>query len=255
MFRKRNTRKRRVEALAGFWRVGVVSWPPQDPEPGAAPDEPSTGADRATVGRFAEAVATEEQLLVGVEARVEEEREKLARFMELFERRHAMYEEQAELRRERVLTERRIRALEAREERERRRAERRVVSADGSRRGRPVRVEVDDGAWAVLKLEALHRRVWLVWWVGELVRVEVDSLAAGSESGPPSSRRRRSPGEGDPVLRRRFLRVDVDDDRWAALRAAATEAGLTVGRYVGELAEAAAYEVGWRCAASPDSRS
>jgi hypothetical protein len=42
-------------------------------------------------------------LLVGVEARVEEEREKLARFRELFERRHALYEEQAELRRERVL--------------------------------------------------------------------------------------------------------------------------------------------------------
>jgi hypothetical protein len=192
---------------------------------------------------------------VGVEARVEEEREKLAQFKELFERRHALYEEQAELRRQRTLTERRIRAVEQREERERRRAERRVVSADGSRRGRPVRIEVDDGAWAVLKREAAVRRVWLVWWLGDLVRVEAESIAAGEVSGPPSSRRRRSPGEGDPTSRRRFLRVDVDDDRWAALRAAAMETPLTVGRYVGELAEAAAYELGWRAAASPDIRS
>jgi hypothetical protein len=189
-------------------------------------------------------------LLVGVEARVDEEREKLAQFKELFERRHALYEEQAELRRQRVLTERRIRALEQRVERERRRAERRVVSADGSRRGRPVRIEVDDVAWAVLKREAVQRRVWLVWWLGDLIRVESDALVAGSVTGRPSSRRRRSPGEGDPMPRRRFLRVDVDDDRWAALGAAAMEAGLTVGRYVGELAEAAAYELGWRSAAS-----
>ena len=225
--------------------------PPRAEQP-ASPYGGPTG-DRSVPGRWAEAVATEEQLLVGVEARVDEEREKLARFRELFERRHALYEEQAELRRQRMLTERRIRALEQRVERERRRAERRVVSADGSRRGRPVRIEVDDGAWAVLKLEAVRGRVWLVWWLGELVRVEVDALAAGSVSGPPSSRRRRSPGEGDPLPRRRFLRVDVDDDRWAVLRAVAMAAGLAVGRYVGELAEAAAYEAGWRCTASPDS--
>lgn len=219
------------------------------PEPPPSPYGRSTG-DRSVPGRWAEAVATEERLLVGVEARVEEEREMLALFRELFERRHALYGEQAELRRERVLTERRIRALEQRVERERRRAERRVVSADGSRRGRPVRIEVDDEAWALLKREAVQRRVWLVWWLGELVRVEVEELASGEVSGRPASRRRRSPGEGDPVPRRRFLRVDVDDERWAGLRAAATEAGLTVGRYVGELAEAAAYEAGWRCAAT-----
>lgn len=226
---------------------------PERPDPPESPYGPSTG-DSSVPGRWAEAVATEEQLLVGVEARVDEEREKLARFRELFERRHALYEEQAELRRQQVLTERRIRALEQRVERERRRAERRVVSADGSRRGRPVRIEVDDQAWAVLKREAVQRRVWLVWWLGDLVRVESDALAAGSVSGPPSTRRRRSPGEGDPLPRRRFLRVDVDDDRWAGLRAAAVEAGLTVGRYVGELAEAAAYDAGWR-AASPEGRS
>jgi hypothetical protein len=189
-------------------------------------------------------------LLVGVEARVDEEREQLARFRELFERRHALYEEQTELRRQRVLTERRIRALEQRVERERRRAERRVVSADGARRGRPVRIEVDDVAWAVLKREAVQRRVWLVWWLGELVHVEVEALAAGSVSGRPSTRRRRSPGEDDPQPRQRFLRIDIDDERWSAFRAAALDVELGVGRYVGELAEAAAHEVGWR-AGSP----
>ncbi len=226
---------------------------PTRPEPPASPYGRSSG-DRSVPGRWAEAVATEERLLVGVEARVEEEREKLAQFKELFERRQALYEEQSQLRRERVLTERRIRALERRVDRERRRADRRAVSADGSRRGRPVRIEVDDEAWAVLKREAVQRRVWLVWWLGDLVRVESDALAAGSVSGRPSSRRRRSPGEGDPMPRRRFLRIDVDDDRWAGLRAAATEAGLTVGRYVGELAESAAYDAGWR-AASLEGRS
>ena len=187
---------------------------------------------------------------MGVEARVEEEREKLARFRELFERRHALYEEQAELRRQRVLTERRIRALEQRVERERRRAERRVVSADGSRRGRPVRIEVDDEAWAILKREAVQRRLWLVWWLGDLVRVEVEALAAGKVSGPPSSRRRRSPGEVDPQPRQRFLRSDVADDLWLQLRAAAFGSGLTVGRYVGEFAEAVAYAAAWRAGAA-----
>jgi hypothetical protein len=191
-------------------------------------------------------------LLVGVEARVEEEREKLARFRELFERRHALYEEQTELRRQRVLTERRIRALEQRVERERGRAERRVVSADGSRRGRPVRIEVDDEAWAVLKREAVRRRLWLVWWLGDLVRVEVEALAAGKVSGRPSSRRRRSPGEVDPQPRQRFLRIDVADSLWLELRAVALGSGVTVGRYLGELAEAVAYDAGWRAGAAAD---
>ncbi|MFN7148989.1 MAG: hypothetical protein ACK4V6_05870 [Microthrixaceae bacterium] len=175
-----------------------------------------------------------------------EESEKLARFKELFERRHALYVEQAELRRERLRTEQRIRALEQRVERERRRAERRVVSADGSRRGRPVRIDVDDEAWAALKREAVRRRLWLVWWLGDLIRIEVEALEAGEVSGRPSTRRRRSPGEVESEPRQRFLRVDVHDDHWSAFRAAALDVGLTVGRFIGELAEVAAYESGWR---------
>ena len=179
---------------------------------------------------------------------------KLARFKELFQQRHALYEEQAWLRRERLQMEQKVRALEQRAERERLRSERLAASSDGSRRGRPVRVEVDPEAWAVVKREAVRLRVWLVWWVGDLVRIEVDSLAAGEVSGRPSTRRRRSPGEETLQPRRRFLRIDVGDEHWIAFRAAALDVDLGVGRYVGELAEAAAYDVGWRArpAGEPD---
>ena len=118
---------------------------------------------------------------------MEEERAKLARFKELFERRHALYEEQAWLRRERFQVEQKVLALERRAERERRRLERRAGSADGSRRGRPVRIDVDDEAWAALKREAVRRRLWLVWWLGELIRIEVEALEAGQVSGRPST--------------------------------------------------------------------
>lgn len=190
---------------------------------------------------------------MAAEVRVEEERVKVARFTELLERRRGLCEEEARLRRDRLRVEQKVRALEQRAEREQRRSERLVVSADGSRRGRPVRIAVDDGAWAALKIEAVRRRVWLVWWVGDLVRIEVDAFAAGEVSGRPSARRRRSPGEDGPQPRRRFLRIDVDDDHWNDFRARACGLELTVGRYVGELAEAAAHHTGRRVG-GPGSR-
>lgn len=115
-----------------------------------------------------------------------------------------------------------------------------------------MRIAVDPDAWATLKREAVRRRLWLVWWIGEMVRIELDALAADEVSGRPSTRRRRSPGEDDPQPRQRFLRIDIDDERWSAFRAAALDVELGVGRYVGELAEAAAHEVGWR-AGSPET--
>lgn len=198
-----------------------------------------------------ESIASEEQLIVDVEAQLEAERVTLARFKELYERRYELHEEQAQLRRDRIQAERRISALEQRTAREERRSERLATSQDGSRRGRAVRIEVDDGAWAAVKREAVRRQLWLVWWIGDLVRVEVEALAAGEVSGRPSTRRRRSPGEADPTPQQRFLRIDVDDGHWSALRAAALDLGLTVGRYVGELTEAEAYGCGWRAAVSP----
>lgn len=225
-----------------------MSWPSHDHEPPPASVRRSGGSGWSSPERLGEAIADEERLLVGVEARVEEERAKLARFKELFERRHELYEEQTWLRRERFQVEQKVLALERRAERERRRLERRAVSEDGSRRGRPVRIDVDDKAWAALKREAVKRRLWLVWWVGDLIRIEVEELEAGEVSGRPSTRRRRSPGEVESKPRQRFLRVDVDDDHWSAIRAAALDVELTVGRYVGELTEAVAYERGWRAA-------
>jgi len=112
-----------------------------------------------------------------------------------------------------------------------------------------VRIDVDEEAWATVKREAVRQRLRLVLWLGDLVRIEVEGLAAGQVTGTPASRRRRSPGEGEPTPFRRFVRVDVDDDHWLDLRAAALDAEVSVGRYVGELAEAVAYEAGWRATA------
>lgn len=127
--------------------------------------------------------------MVDVEQRVEEERAKLARFKELFGRRHELYAEQAWLRRERIQTEQKLRALEQRAEREERRSEQLVASADGSRWGRPVRIEVDDEAWATVKREAVRQRLWLVWWICDLVCIEVEALDAREVSGQPSTQR------------------------------------------------------------------
>lgn len=59
---------------------------------------------------------------------------------------------------------------------------------------------------------------------------------------------------GRPGRSGRPVRIDVDDEHWGVVRVAAVDVGLTVGRYVGELVEAAAYEVGWRAGASPGSQ-
>lgn len=130
-----------------------------------------------------------------------------------------------------------------------RRVERLGTRQGGPRRGRAVRIDVDDGAWATVKREAVRRRLWLVWCLGDLIRIEVGDLVVGEVTGTPTSRRRRSPGEGEPAPRRRFVRVEVYYDLWLDLRAGALDAGVTVGRYVGELAEAVAHEAGWRAAA------
>ena len=244
--RKRHQRKQRVEARAASERRRFVNGAlPRDVLP-AGSSRRSRGLVGSSSAGLGEAIAAQERLTVDAEDRVEEERVKLAHFKELLVRRHELYEEQDRLRRERLQMEQKVRALEQRAEREQRRSECRAASVDGSRRGRAVRIVVDPDAWAAVKREAVRRRVWLVCWIGDLVRIEVDAFAAGEVSGQPSARRRRSPGEDDPQPREQFLRIDVDDDHWNDLRATSLDVGLTVGRYVGELAEAAAYETGWR---------
>ena len=82
--------------------------------------------------------------------------------------------------------------------------------------------------------------------MGELVRFELSQLAAGTASGRPSSRRRRSPGEGEPSPRQRFLRIQVDDEAWKAFRLASVDLGVSSARYLGEIAEGEAHRLGWR---------
>lgn len=86
----------------------------------------------------------------------------------------------------------------------------------------------------------------MAWTIGELVKRELDSLAGGEVSGPPGTRRRRSPGSGAPTPRRRFTRIHVTDEEWVAVRSQASATSRTAARYVGELVEAEAFRLGWR---------
>lgn len=74
----------------------------------------------------------------------------------------------------------------------------------------------------------------------------MDGIASGDLVGLPESRRRHGPGEGDPTQRQHALRVFIDEDRWPEFVTLARHSGLTVGRYLGQLVEAAAHETGWR---------
>lgn len=191
-------------------------------------------------------VVEAEAELAEAEERLANEQAKVARLNDLIEQRSALLRQVDALQRERVAAELEARSVEKRLAYQQRRVERLGTRQDGPRRGRAVRIEVDDEAWATVKREAVRQRLWLVWWLGDLVRIEAEGLANGTLTGSPASRRRRSPGEGQPTPRRRFVRIDVEDDIWLDLRAAAFGAGLTAGRYVGELAEARANELGWR---------
>lgn len=136
---------------------------------------------------------------------------------------------------------------------ERARLRRREEPGIGSRRS--AHVWVEPGAWAVIKRVGLER--WKS--AAEMLTEIVESDAAntqGTDSDPRrgNKRRRRSPGEGDPVPQHRVMRLDCDDECWHLIRLAADTAGSTVGRYVGQLIETAAHEHGWRAPVSgPES--
>jgi hypothetical protein len=250
--RERNVRKQGVEACAAADRGAVVSWDQRWRTPPEMKARHREG-ERLRRERLDLDVLEAEEELAEAEERLANEQAKVARLNELIDQRSALLRQVDALQRERVAAELEARAVEKRLAYQQRRVERLGTRRDGPRRGRPVRVEVDGEAWAAVKREAVRRRVWLVWWLGDLVCVEVKALAAGEVAGTPGSRRRRSPGEGDPEPRRRFVRIDVDDDCWLALRSAAVEAGLSAGRYVGELVEIEAREVGWRAALSAEA--
>lgn len=237
-----------MEAGAAAERIIVVSWDQRWRTPPEMKARHREG-ERLRRERLDRDVVEAEEELAEAEDRLANEQAKVARLNELIEQRSEVLRQVDVLQRERVSAELGARAVEKRLAYQQLRVERLGARHDGPRRGRSVRIDVDDEAWATLKREAVRRRLWLVRWLGDLVRVEVEGLAAGEVSGTPASRRRRSPGEGEPQPRRRFVRIDVDDARWLELRSAALGAGLPVGRYVGELAEVVAYEAGWRASA------
>ena len=164
----------------------------------------------------------------------------------LLTRKRELLAEISRMQRARTEAEKETRAAERRLEFERRRFERLGQRRNGPRDGRPVRVDVDDDAWAVLQRDVVAQGTYLIWRMGELVRFEMDQLTAGNLSGRPSSRRRRGPGEGEPSPRQRFLRIQVDDARWKDFRLAAVDLGVSSARYLGEIAEAEAHRLGWR---------
>ena len=123
---------------------------------------------------------------------------------------------------------------------------------DGARQrpGRMVRVLADNGAWQAVRITTEHRRECRGVYLARLVEAEISHETDRSVA--PSKRRRRGPGEGASVPVVHALRVFVTEDTWAAFRVAATELGLGLGAYVGELVEADAHRLGWRAPTPPE---
>ena len=63
---------------------------------------------------------------------------------------------------------------------------------------------------------------------------------------PPSTRRRRSPGEGGIQPTDRVVRLLLASGAWEAIADSAGAADTTAARYAGEALEAAARALGWR---------
>lgn len=139
-----------------------------------------------------------------------------------------------------------LRRAERALERERARAAEPDVQGERKRRGRTVKLLVDPDALEAFSADARRRYRWTGWALRDLILAEVDGIASGDLQGLPESRRRHSPGEGDPTRTQRSLRVFIDEDRWPEFVTLARRSGLTVGRYLGQLVEAAAHEIGWR---------
>ena len=139
-----------------------------------------------------------------------------------------------------------LRRAERALERERARAAEPDVQGERQRRGRTVKLLVDPDAFEVFSADARSGYRWTGWALRDLILAEVDGVATGDLDGLPASRRRHGPGEGDPMPMQRSLRVFIDEDRWPEFVTLTRHSGLTVGRYLGQLVEAAAHEIGWR---------
>lgn len=107
-------------------------------------------------------------------------------------------------------------------------------------------VLVDPGAWRTLAREAHRQRITLTTLAGQLLAAEAAAFDAGDVTGPPSTRRRRSPGEGSPRPMDRVVRLGLNSEAWQAIGDAAAVAGISAARYAGEALEGAAHDLGWR---------
>jgi hypothetical protein len=100
----------------------------------------------------------------------------------------------------------------------------RMGSNDRHRANRPVKVDVDAQAWALMKRDAIRQRLTVGEYVGELV-------CRSAQSGVKPRRR------SAPDLVRRFARLVVDGETWAECRVLAVDARVSTGRCVGLLVE------------------
>jgi hypothetical protein len=129
------------------------------------------------------------------------------------------------------------------------------VQADRSRRGRMVKVVVDPTAWESYREFSRLRLFQVIGTsVGQLVAAEVELIRAGTRRAHPERPATRSPGEAVPQPVTKSLRIFVDEDLWPTFALHVSRGALTVGRYVGELVEAAAHDNGWR-AQAPENRA
>ncbi len=128
-----------------------------------------------------------------------------------------------------------IAAEERRLDRERRRAEGGLYAGQSRAENRPTRLAVDPGAWAVLKGEAIRRRMAVGYLAGRLVNDAV--------------RHNKLPrvAEDDRCATQRFARlVLVEPEVWTAFRSMAFDARVTTTRMVGVVVENEARRLGWK---------
>jgi hypothetical protein len=188
-------------------------------------------------------------VLAELEDRAEQERLELEELVDLVV---ARLEQEGEIARQRIAAAEAV--LEA--EKVRRRLERKARNAE-TRARRAIEeagpngvisrhVVVDPRAWQTLTREARRQRVMLMTLAGQVLAAEIAAHKSGDVTGPPSARRRRSPGEREPQPDDRVVRLLLDTEAWEAIADAAATADMTAARYAGEVLEAAGYSVGWR---------
>ncbi len=129
-------------------------------------------------------------------------------------------------------------ALHRRVEIERLRADGTLYREEHRNQNRPAHVDVDPGAWATVKREAVQQRETVGAMVGGLVVQFTDAGVAPSHSSVRTAEHR-------------FARLCVDDERWATLRGIAIDSHVSAARLVGLVVEAEAVRLGWRTPRGP----